>query len=82
MDAADQSGGTKYDMHKDHTEIQQLKDNNETPTMMVYAVHINEIKTLPLLTEEEWRQDTSEDCDLGYIKRILSSLDETPLYTK
>ena len=46
---------------------------------MVHAGKINKTKTLPLPTEEEWRQATSEDRDLGYIKKILSSPDETPI---
>ena len=60
-------------MHQGHTETKQLKYNNETPTAMVHAGNINRNKTLPLRTEEEWRQATSEDHDIGYINRILSS---------
>ena len=37
--------------HKWHTETQQLKDNNSTPTVMVYAVHINKTTTIYLPTE-------------------------------
>ena len=51
-------------MHQGHIETQQLKYKNETPTLMVHAVQINEIAALPLPTEEEWRQATSEDHDL------------------
>ena len=43
---------------------------NETPTVMVHAGNINKTTTLPLPIEEEWRQDTSEYHDLGYIKII------------
>ena len=46
-------------MHHGHTESKQPKDNNETPTVMVHARQINKTTTLPLSTEEEWRQDTS-----------------------
>ena len=38
-------------LHKVNTETQQLKDNNETPTVMVYVVQINKTTTLPLPTE-------------------------------
>ena len=43
---------------------------------MMHAGQINETTTLNLTTEEEWRQATSEDHDPGYVKRILSSLEE------
>ena len=49
---------------------------------MVHKVKINKTTTLTLHTEEEWNQATSEDHDLGYIKRILSSLEETPIDPK
>ena len=49
---------------------------------MVHAGHINETTTLPLPTEEEWKQAASEDHHLGYIKRILSSPEETPIDPK
>ena len=49
---------------------------------MVHAGHINETFKLPLPTEEEWMQATSYDHDLGYIKRILSSLEETHINPK
>ena len=39
---------------------------------MVHTGQINETTTLPLPTEEEWRQDTSEDHDLGFIKGVLA----------
>ena len=69
-------------MHHGHTETQHLKYNNETPTVMVHAVQINKTTTLPLPTEEEWRQATSKGHDLGYIKRILSSPEETRIDPK
>ena len=69
-------------MHHGHIETQHMKDNIETPTVMVHAVQINETTTLPLPTEEDGRQATSEDHDLGYFKRILSSPKETPIYPK
>ena len=50
-----------------------MKYNNETPTYMVHAGQINETTTLPLPTEEDWKQATSEENDIGYIRRILSS---------
>ena len=49
---------------------------------MVHVVHINEIAALPLPTEEEWRQATSEDHDLRYIKKTLFSPEETPIDPK
>ena len=49
---------------------------------MVHAVQINKTKTLPLPTEEEWKQATQEDHDLRYIKRILSSPEDTPTEPK
>ena len=39
-------------MNQGHTETQQLKDKNETPTLMVHAGQINKTTTLPLPTEE------------------------------
>ena len=44
--------------------------------------NFNKITTLCLPTEEAWRQATSEDNDLVYIKNILSSLEETPVDPK
>ena len=38
-------------MNKGHKETKYLKDNNETPTVMVHVVQINKTKTLPLPTE-------------------------------
>ena len=64
-------------MHQELIETKQKKDNNETLTLMVHGGQINETTTLILPTEEERRQNTSEDHDLGYIKRILSSPEET-----
>ena len=43
---------------------------------MVHEGHINETKILGLPTEGEWRQVTSEDHNLRYIKRILSGMVE------
>ena len=63
-------------MYQGKTATQQLKDKDETPIVMVHAVNINETKTLCLPIEEEWRQATSEDHDLGFIKSILSVLEE------
>ena len=65
-------------MNQGHTETQQLKDKNETPKLMVHEGQIKKTTTLPLPTEEEWRQATSEDLDIGYIKSILSIPEETP----
>ena len=49
---------------------------------MVHAGQIKESTTLPLPTEVEWRQATSDDHDLGYIKNILSSPEETHIDPK
>ena len=49
---------------------------------MVHADQINKTTTLHLPTEEEWMQATSEDHDLGYIKRVLSSPEDTPIDPK
>ena len=38
--------------------------------MMVHVGQINKTTTLTLPTEEEWRQATSEDRALRYIKRF------------
>ena len=54
----------------------------ETPKVMVYAGHINETTTLCLPTEDEWRQATSKDHNLRYIKRILFFLEEKPIDPK
>ena len=69
-------------MNQEQTETQHLKDNNETPTEKVHAGQINKTTTLHQPTKEEWRQDTSEDHDIGYIKNILYSIEETPIYPK
>ena len=69
-------------IHQGHTETQQTKDKNETPTVMLHMGQINKTITLPINNEEEWRQATSEDHDLGYIKIILSSPEETPIDPK
>ena len=49
---------------------------------MVHAGQINESTTLHLPTELEWRQATSDDNYLGYIKKILSSPEETHIDPK
>ena len=49
---------------------------------MVHAGQINKTTTVPLPNEEDWRQATSEDRDIGYIKRILSIPEETPIDPK
>ena len=69
-------------MHQRHTETQQMKYNNETPILMLHAEYINKTTTPPLPTEEDWNQATSEDHDLIYIKRILSSTEDTPIGPK
>ena len=69
-------------MYHKQTVPKHLKDKGETPTVMVNEGHINKTTILPLPTEEEWRQATSEDHDLGYIKKILSSLEEIPIDPK
>ena len=48
-------------------------------TLIVHYGQINKTTTLPIPTEKEWRKATSEDHDLGYIKRFLSSLEDTPI---
>ena len=67
-------------MHHTQTAKKWLKDKCEKPTVMVHAEYINKIKTLPLPTEEHWMQDTSEDHDIGYTKKILSSPYVTTIY--
>ena len=69
-------------MNQGKTSKKHMKYKGETPTVMVYEGQINKIKTLPVPTEEQWRQATSEDHDLGYIKRILCSPEETPIDSK
>ena len=60
-------------MHQGHTETQHLKDKDETPpTVMVHVEQINETTSPFIPTEEECRQDTSEDQYLGFIKNNLS----------
>ena len=66
-------------MKQGNIDTQHLKDNNETPTVMVHAGQINKTTILSLPTEEEQRQATSDDHDIGYIKSILSSPRETPI---
>ena len=60
-------------MKQGYTETQQMKYNNETPIEMVHSSQINVTTALTLPTEEDWRQAISEDHDLVYTKRILSS---------
>ena len=69
-------------MHQENIERQHLKDNNETPTVMVHVRRMKKNTTLSLPTEERWRKATSQDHDLGYIKRILSSPEEKPIDPK
>ena len=69
-------------MNRGHTETKHLKDDNETSTVMVHTGQINKTTTLPLCNEEEWRQATSEDHDIGYIKIVLSSKKDTPIDPK
>ena len=69
-------------MNQGQTETQKLKDKDKIPTVMVHAVHTNETTTLCIYTEEEWRQATPEDHDLGYNKNILSVTQETKIHTK
>ena len=59
-----------------------MKDKNETTTLIVHAGHINKTTTLPLPTEEEWSQATSQGHDIGYIKSILYGPEETPIGPK
>ena len=49
---------------------------------MVHAGNINKTTAIPLPTNEEWRQAISEDHDIGYIQRILSIPDKTPIDSK
>ena len=69
-------------MQQRNIETQRLKDKNETPKLLVHEGQIKKTTTLPLPTEEEWRQATSEDLDIGYIKSILSIPEETPIEPK
>ena len=39
-------------MRQEHTEPQQLRDNNKLPKVMVHAGHINKTTTLTIPTEE------------------------------
>ena len=69
-------------MHQGQTEMQHLKDDDETPTGMVNMGQINETTTLFITPEEYWRQATSEYHDLGYTNNILSGPEETPIDPK
>ena len=60
-------------MYQGQTAIQQLTDNDETTTLMVHTGNINETTTLCIPKEEEWRQSTSEDNDIGYIEYFIWS---------
>ena len=59
-------------MYQGKTVTKHMKYRGEKPTVMAHADHINETATLCLPIEEEWRQYTSEDHDIRYVKRILS----------
>ena len=69
-------------MHHEHTETKHIKDKSEIPPGTVNAGHINKITTLPLPAEGDWKQATSEDNYLRYIKSILSSPEEKPIEPK
>ena len=69
-------------MYQWQTARQQLKDKDETPTVMVHAGYINKTTTLFLPTEYEWMQATSEDNDLVYINNILFGTKETLIEPK
>ena len=69
-------------IHQGNIETQQLENDNEKSAVMVHVVQINQATTLPLPTEGQWRQDTSEDHDFGYIKTILPSPEEKPIEPK
>ena len=64
------------------TEKKQMKNKDKTTTVMVHIGNLKKPTTLPLPNMEEWRQYTSQDNDTGYIKSILSSIEETPVYPK
>ena len=51
-------------IHHKHTATNQMKDQGDILTGILHAGQINKTTTLPIITEEEWRQDTSEDCYL------------------
>ena len=59
-------------MNQGQTETQKLKDRDKIPTVMVHAVQINENTTLYIPSEEDWRQNTSQDHDIGYIHDTVS----------
>ena len=69
-------------IYQGQTTTKNLKYKCEIPTVFVHAGHMNDITPLPLPTEEEWRMDTSEDNNIGYIKRILSSPEVTHIDPK
>ena len=69
-------------MYQGNTATKQLKDKDETTTVMVHARNINETKTLCIPTDKEWIQNTSEDRDLEYINNILSGAEDTSIETK
>ena len=56
---------TPVHMNHEKTATIVLKNKGEISIGMVHARQINKTTTLILPTEEEWRQDTSEDHDLG-----------------
>ena len=53
--------GIPVHMHHAKTATKQLKDKGEIPIVTVHVGQINKTTTLPLPTEEEWRQAKSED---------------------
>ena len=46
---------------------------------MVHTVYINDNTTLCLPTNEYFRQDASDDCDIGYIMNIIYNAEGTPV---
>ena len=64
------------------TAKKQLKNKGEITTGTVHAGQINKTITLTIPTEEEWRQATSYDHDIGYIRSILSIPQETSIDPK
>ena len=69
-------------MHNEKTETKQLKDKVKITTGTVHAGEIKKTTRLTLSTEKQWKQAISEDHDLGYIKSILSSTQETTIDPK
>ena len=69
-------------MQHKQTATKQLKDKCEIPTATVHVGQINKTTTLSLPTEEYWSKATTEDHDIRYIKRNLSSPEETQIKPK